>query len=290
MPREKFQNNVRLVLSVAAGALLLLVALEVLLRRSRDFSPDFLASVLLYGLTVLNLTLLLVLLFVLGRNLVRVLLERRRGVLGARLRMQLLLVFLLMAVAPSVLLIFWGSDLIQQTVDRWFNVDVERILSSLQVLGTAVHDGSLDRSRVHARALAREIEGRGLLDPAGQGRLRRVVELRSRELKIDVVNVFTADGEVLAVVNPRLPTPEATLSGDELAQAAQTGQEAEATLPYAGGELARVAVPLRNAQGAVRGAVIASTFIPVGVDAERREVQERYEKYRKAESFKEPIK
>src|SRR5207247_4238931 len=119
--RLKFRNNARLVLAVTAGVLFAFVAFEALLRKSRDFSPDFLASVLLYGLTVLNLTLLLVLLFVLGRNLVRVLLERRRGVLGARLRMQLLLVFLLMAVAPSVLLIFWGSDLIQQTVDRWFN-------------------------------------------------------------------------------------------------------------------------------------------------------------------------
>src|SRR2546428_2701967 len=118
MPREKFQNNVRLVLSVAAGALLLLVALEVLLRRSRDFSPDFLASVLLYGLTVLNLTLLLVLLFVLGRNLVRVLLERRRGVLGARLRMQLLLVFLLMAGGPPRPLIFLGTAPLPQAPER----------------------------------------------------------------------------------------------------------------------------------------------------------------------------
>jgi two-component system nitrogen regulation sensor histidine kinase NtrY len=289
-PRTPFRNNARLVLLTTGGALALLVLVQLLLRKSRDFSPDFLASVLLYGLTVLNISLLLVLLLVLGRNLVRVIMERRRGVLGARFRMRLVIVFVLMAAAPALLLMVVGSDLIQQTVDRWFNVDVERILSSLQVLGTAVHDGGLDRSRVHARALAREIEGRGLLDPAGQGRLRRVVELRSRELKIDVVNVLTAEGEVLAVVNPRLPTPEATVSGDELGQAALAGQEAEDTLPYAGGELARVAVPLRNAQGTVRGAVIASTFIPVAVTAERREVQERYEKYRKAESFKEPIK
>src|SRR5258707_3980372 len=136
MPREKFQNNVRLVLAATAGGLLQLVGLEVLLRRSRDFSPDFMASVLLYGLTVLNLTLLLVLLFVLGRNLVRVLLERRRGVLGARLRMQLLLVFLLMAVGPSVLLIFLGSERIQQTLDRRFNPDRGRIPSASQRLRT----------------------------------------------------------------------------------------------------------------------------------------------------------
>jgi two-component system nitrogen regulation sensor histidine kinase NtrY len=289
--RTPFRNNARLVLLSTGGALGLLVLVQVLLRKSRDFSPDFLASVLLYGLTVLNITLLLVLVFVLGRNLVRVVMERRRGVLGARFRMRLVIVFVLMAAAPALLLMVVGSDLIQQTVDRWFNVDVERILSSLQVLGTAVHDVNLDRSRVHAHALAREIEGRGLLDPAGQGRLRRVVEVRARELKIDMVGVFTTEGEVLAVVNPRLPTPEAAISsGDELAQAAQAGQEAEATVPYAGGELARVGVPVHDAQGKVRGAVVASTFIPVAVTAERREVQERYEKYRKAESFKEPIK
>src|SRR6266496_3390926 len=273
MPREKFQNNVRLVLSVGAGALLLLVALEVLLRRSRDFSPDFLASVLLYGLTVLNLTLLLVLLFVLGRNLVRVLLERRRGVLGARLRMQLLLVFLLMAVAPSVLLIFWGSDLIQQTVDRWFNVDVER-------------------SRIHARVLTTEVERRGLLEPSREGRLRRTVEARARELHIDLVNVFGPEGERLAVMDPHLPPAVSfdSASGEALAEAALAGREAEATVPFAAGELVRVAVPVRGADRAVKGVVMVGSFIRGEVAGEAREVQERYTKFRKAQSFSGPIK
>src|SRR3954463_8663614 len=180
-PRTPFRNNARLVLLTTGGALGLLLLVQFLLRKSRDFSPDFLASVLLYGLTVLNITLLLVLLFVLGRNLVRVVMERRRGVLGARFRLRLVIVFVLMAAAPALLLMLVGSDLIQQTVDRWFNGDVERILSSLQVLGTAVHDSTLDRSRVHAHALAREIEARGLLEPPGQGRLRRVMEARARD-------------------------------------------------------------------------------------------------------------
>ena len=49
----------------------------------------------------------------------------------------LLLVFLLMAIAPSLLLLIVGSDLIQQTVDRWFNVDVERILASSESLAAS---------------------------------------------------------------------------------------------------------------------------------------------------------
>jgi len=292
MAREKFQNNVRLVLAVTAAVLLLLFTLEVLLRRSRDFSPDFLASVLLYGLTVLNLTLLLVLLFVLGRNLVRVLLERRRGVLGARLRMQLLLVFLLMAVAPSFLLILVGSDLIQQTVDRWFNVDVERILSSSQALGTALRESVAGRSRIHARVLAAEVERRRLLETAGGGRLRRTVEARARELQLDLVNVFGRDGERLAVMDPHLPAAASfdSASGEALAEAALAGREAEATVPFAAGELVRVAVPVRGADRKVTGVVMVGSFIPGEVAGEAREVLERYTKFRKAQSASGPIK
>src|SRR5215470_9433854 len=156
MPRPPaFRNNARLVLLATTGAVLAFVAVQVLLRKSRDFAPDFLASVLLYGLTVLNLTLLLVLVFILGRNLVRVLMERRRKVLGARFRMRLLLVFLLMAVGPSVLLIMVGSDLIRQTVDRWFSVDVERILTSSQAIGVGLRQSVAENTRLHARFLAR---------------------------------------------------------------------------------------------------------------------------------------
>ncbi|HEY3120726.1 MAG TPA: ATP-binding protein [Vicinamibacteria bacterium] len=286
-----FRNNAPLILLCAAAALLILLGTEVVLRTSRDFSPDFLASVLLYGLTVVDLTLLLVLVFVLGRNLVRVVMERRRRVLGARFRMRLALVFLLMAVAPALLLVVVGSDLIHQTIDRWFNVDVERILSSSQALGGALRATIGDRDRVHARTLAREIAARGLLDPAGQGRLRRTVEVRSRDLQLDMVNVVTRGGELLAVVDPRLPTTvDATASAEELAESALAGREAEATIPFGAGELLRVAVPVTGRDGAVAGALLVSSFLPGEVAAEAREVEQHYVKFKKAQAFKDPIK
>jgi two-component system nitrogen regulation sensor histidine kinase NtrY len=289
--RRPFRNNSRLISLATLGALVVFAGVQLLLRKSRDFAPDFLASVLLYGLTVLNITLLLVLLVYLGRNLVRVLMERRRKMLGARLRMRLVLVFLLMAVAPSLVLIVVGSDLIQQTVDRWFNVDVERILSSSQTLGMALREAVADRGRVHARVLARELQARGLLAPAEQGRLRRTVELRARELRMDMVSVFGGQGELVAVRDPRLPREaDAGPSAEALAEAALTGREIEATLPFTGGELVRVAVPVREGGGAVRGAVLVSMLMPEGVAAEAREVQERYTKFRKAEAYKDPIK
>ena len=291
MPRERFQNNAKLVLAVTSGLLVVFLLAELLLRKSRDFQPDFLASALLYGLTVLNLSLLLVLVFVLGRNLVRMLMEWRRGVFGARLRVQLLLVFLLMAIAPSMLILLVGSDLIRQTVDRWFNVDVERMLASSQTLGAAFEASALETSRVHARLLAREIEARGLLSAEAQGRLRHAMELRARERELDLVNVYAAGSEVVAVMDPRLP-PAASwdaASAEALAQAALADREVEASVAFGAGRLARVAAPVRGADGKPAGAVVVSRFVPAEVASAVHEVRDGYTKFRKTQTYREPI-
>ncbi len=291
MPRPRIQNNVRLVAAITVGLLTVFLLSELVLRKSQDFQTEFLASALLFGLTVLNFSLLLVLLFVLGRNLVRMLMEWRRGVFGARLRVQLLLVFLLMAVAPSVLLLLVGSDLIRQTVDRWFNVDVERILASSQVLEASLRESAADRSRVHAQALAREIRARGLLGTEQLGRLRRTVGARARELEIDLVNVYTREGEIVAVMDPRLPpaTSWDAVSTDTLAEAALEGREEQAIVAFGTGELARVAVPVRAADGTAEGAVVVSGFVPADVSRAARDVHDHYTKFRKTQTFREPI-
>jgi two-component system nitrogen regulation sensor histidine kinase NtrY len=289
--RTRFQNNARLVAAVTVGLLTVFLVAEWVLRKSRDFEPDFASSALLFGLTVINLSLLLVLVFVLGRNLVRMLMEWRRGVFGARLRVQLLLVFLLMAVAPSVLLLLVGSDLIHQTVDRWFNVDVERILSSSQVLEMSLRESAAHRSRVYARALAREIRARGLLGEAQLGRLRRTVGARARELEIDLVNVFSPEGEIVAVMDPRLPptTSWDAASAEALAEAALADREAEAIVAFGAGELVRVAVPVRGADGQATGAVVVSSFLPAEVARAGRDVRDHYTKFRKTQTYRDPI-
>jgi two-component system nitrogen regulation sensor histidine kinase NtrY len=201
-------------------------------------------------------------------------------------------VFLLMAAAPSTLLLLVGSDLLRQTVDRWFNVDAERMLVSAQARGAALESSLVRSSRVHARLLAREIEARGLLAPTEQGRLRRAMEVRARERALDLVNVYASDGsEVVAVMDPRLP-PAASwdaASGRALAQAALSGQEAEASVAFGAGRLARVAAPVRDARGQPEGAIVVSSFIPAEAASAVRDVREGYTKFRKTQTYREPI-
>ena len=290
-PRPPFRDNPRLVFALALGALLLLLGVQALVRKSGEFSPDFLATVLLFGLTVLNLSLLLMLVFVLVRNLVRVVMERRRGVLGARLRMRLLLVFLSIAMLPSILLVFIGSELIQQTVDRWFSVDVERIVTSSQAIGGTLRDTKAAQARVHARWLASEVEARRLLEPGAEAALRRFVTRRTTELNLDLVNVFTRDGEPVAVMNPRVTAlPRDGGFASSLVETALAGREAEAAMPAGDGELFRAAVPLRGTDGKVKAAVVVSAFLSGAVAADLREVEDRYKAFVNAKAAKGPIK
>ena len=175
--RRPFRNNVRLVLLATVGALAVFVLLQLLLQRSQDFAPDFLASVLLYSLTVVNLCLLLILVLVLSRNLVRVVMERRRRVLGARFRMQAAA-----GVPPD------GGGAVgapdrgghrPHPPDGGPLVQRRRRAHRVVVAGAGARRCAspyADRSRIHARALARELQVRGLLTPAGQGGLRRAVQ------------------------------------------------------------------------------------------------------------------
>ncbi len=289
-PRTPVRNNARLIVGLILGVLAILAGSEFLLRKSRDFSPDFLASVLLYGLTVVNLTLVLILIVILGRNVVRLVMERRRGTLGARFRMRLTLVFLLMAVGPSVVLIAVGSNIIQQTIDRWFNVDVERLLSASQSLATNLRETVAERGRRGARVLARELAASGAPETS-RDRLRALVESRAGDLRLDGVSLFVPGREVFAVMSPRLSEdlPEVD-KGDPQISTAFTGAEIETSVPLPDGEALRAAAPIRGPDGQVKAVVLAFTVLPGQVTTDAREVEERYARFRTAESFKTPIK
>jgi two-component system nitrogen regulation sensor histidine kinase NtrY len=129
-PRKSFTDNTRALL---AGIVILLAALAGLLtlaRRSRELAPDFLTEFVLYALSATNLAMLVVLVFVLARNIVKLVVERRRALPFARFRAKLVAVLLGMTLIPAVLVLLVGSELIRNSVDRWFNSPMEEVLGS----------------------------------------------------------------------------------------------------------------------------------------------------------------
>ena len=156
--RRPFRDNPRLILAGIGILAAALVAILALANRPPRFSPDFLTEFVLYALSAADLTMLVALVFVLARNIVKLVVERRHALPFARFRAKLVALLLGMTLVPTVLVLIVGSELISTSVDRWFNAPMDEILSSAnQIAGDYYHERQMlvaDHASRIARALA----------------------------------------------------------------------------------------------------------------------------------------
>ena len=115
------------------GALILLliilfVVIESIIRGTQQISPISVTNMLLSLLQIIVILLFLILLFVLGRNLVKLYLERKRKVLGSKFKTKLLVFFISLSLIPTLLLFFFASDFITRNIEQWFKTPIDKIL------------------------------------------------------------------------------------------------------------------------------------------------------------------
>jgi len=105
------------------------------------------------GLVLANLCTVLLLVAILAGRLTRVWVERRRGSAGSRLHVRLVLLFGVVAVAPSIVVACFAVAFFHFGIQAWFNDPVRQaVTESLQV-----SRGYLDEHRDNIRAVALEM-------------------------------------------------------------------------------------------------------------------------------------
>ncbi len=300
--RTPLRDNTRVILGGILVLLGVLAAVVMIARRSARLAPDFLTEFVLYALSATNLAMLVALVFVLARNIIKLLVERRRALPFARFRAKLVAALLGLTLVPAVLVLLVGSELIRNSVDRWFNAPMDEVLSSAnQIAG----DYYQERHRLltnEAERLARVLGGVDL-GAAGAGVVRDLVAPAVTQGRLHLVEVYrvapawgnakTREVEALVdVAAPILPRDYSRDSADRLATHTVVG-DAEPRLiePLTGGgELMRSAslVRARNG-GAVTGVVIASEFLAGEFAARARRMTEAYEDYNQLRVLKQPL-
>src|SRR5258708_11058080 len=116
--RRPFWDNARLILAGIAVLAATLAGILGLGTRTLRYSPDFLTEFVLDALSAADLTMLLALVFVLARNIVKLFVERRRGLPFARFRAKLVALLLAMTLVPTIVVLIVGSQLILSNIDR----------------------------------------------------------------------------------------------------------------------------------------------------------------------------
>jgi two-component system nitrogen regulation sensor histidine kinase NtrY len=188
-------------LLILAGTTLIYYAVQ----KAKELSPEALNSqVLLFVLANINVLLIFGILFVLLRGIVKLVLDRQRGIIGSRFRTKLAITWVATSLIPVLILFFFASDLLRTSIDRWFNTPVSRILTN----GEAIAQMSEDQSAAMAAAAAREIAASS---PAGDASQLDVALSHVQQFHtVDMVGLYRSGTLVRVVANPRAPIHEAS--------------------------------------------------------------------------------
>jgi len=278
-----------------------LISLLALASRSATLAPDFLTEVVLYALSATNLTILVALGFVLARNIVKMLVEKRRGLPFAHFRAKMVAMLLGMTLIPAVLVLLVGSGVINNSVDRWFNAPMDDVLSSANAIAGDFYEERQRLVSAKAQQLARAL-GAIDLSLSSAASVRAIVEPDVLQERVGLVEVYRIESSgasdapilipVVDVGTTTLPRTAAAASADLLAARVAAGElSAPMVEPMAdGGDLIRSAVPVRaSPEAPLQGVVIASEYVTSQFAARARRMTEAYEDYQQLSVLQRPL-
>ena len=225
----------------------------------------------LYALTAADLTMLVALVFVLARNIVKLVVERRKALPFARFRAKLVVLLLVMTFVPSVLVLIVGSELIRTSVDRWFNTPMDEILSSANKIASDYYRERQMLVSDHATRIARAL-GRVDLTATDVRPIRDLLAPDVTLQRVQMVEVYRVARSVgslprvepvVDVAAPALPPGYSRAAADRLAAQALSGSSDTSSIETLGnaGDLLHAAAVIRGRDGRPTGVVVATDYL-----------------------------
>ena len=289
--RERFARHRKDTRFVAAGLGLLLVVFTSIyyaMQKGRDL-PDVLVTnkVLLFALRNANFVLILVIVFVLSRNLLRLWLDRRQRVLGARFKTKLIATYVGLSLLPVLLLFFYGNELLRGAIERWFSGSLRTVLEQSNSVAQALQTEVDGRNFREAARLARLLAGADLDDTVGRDSIAARLERAREESGVHFLGLYRGTDFVHAVVDPRSGLNDLPEVGRQLLAAAVENGRAARVLQPAGVRgrliLAAAAAPPAGGGDGRRLVVVAGTLLDPVVSATSEELIQAYQSYRQLE-------
>jgi two-component system nitrogen regulation sensor histidine kinase NtrY len=297
--RRPFRDNPRLILGGIVFLLIVLVALVALANRTPYFSPDFLTEFVLYALSAADLTMLAALLFVLARNIIKLIVERLRALPFARFRAKLVALLLGMTLVPATLVLIVGSELIRTNIDRWFNAPMGEILSSANQIASDYYQQRQAVLADHATRIARTLAATDL-NGADVRPIRDLLAPEVNERRVQMLAVYrvgAANGSrptlepVVDVTAPQLPAGYSRAPADRLAAQALGGGAETRSIETLGtsGDLLLAAAVIRSGDRRATGVVVATDYLTGELAMRSRRMTEAFESYNKLRVLRRPL-
>jgi two-component system nitrogen regulation sensor histidine kinase NtrY len=211
----------------------------------------FLTKLILLSLLNLTIIALLILMFFVGKSLVKLYFERRYKVLGYKFKTKLVVILVVLTLIPAAFLFIVSSGLITNYIDRWFAPQLRQPLDMSIEIAKAVYEIERQKTLDYAKTLS-----------AGK----------------------TTAGNYTVRHLTKIPK-DAT----ETVRAAFEGKADVEVISGGKGDTVRAVVP-EYKKGKQTGVIVVESFIPGKITNNVEKIKDAYENYLTLESWKVPIK
>lgn len=249
-------------------------------------------SIIALALINLNILLVLLFLFLIFRNLFKLVLERRRGVPGAKLRSKLIGAFIALSLVPTMLLFFVSAGFISNSIDNWFNNQVEQALDESLSVAQTYYRNSETNALYYADQLAHRIRQDKLLNEENLPQLRDLIKEKQEEYNLGIVEVFSATHEELVrIANPKLPIIEITAATSDPVREGLQGVRFSQITPVGKADLIRGIVPVQSNWNPkdIVGVVVVNYYVPYSLINKMQEIASSVDQYKTTKSIKNQI-
>ncbi len=253
----------------------------------------FSSSIIAFALININVILLLLLLFLTVRNVVKLLFERKKSIMGAKLRTKLVLAFVTLSLLPTVILFFVSVQFISSSIEYWFSLQIERSLKSSLEVGQDYYKEITDEILSFGNNLGRVITYEGFMIPSRKEKLEKFIDEKRKELGLASLQVFSTKLDLMAVSKDhRIDLTAFKGPGpDILKKSIEKGADSQYIQPSPHGDLVSGIVPVfsRTASKAVVGLVASAKFVPGAFVNRLQAISKGLEEYRQLKMLKTPI-
>jgi two-component system nitrogen regulation sensor histidine kinase NtrY len=250
-------------------------------------------NILVYGLTSINVILIIFLIFLIVRNVVKLFYERRRGIIGSKLRTKLVAAFVGLSLVPTILLFIFALNFLTYSIDFWFSIKIGDALNRSLEVAQVYYQQTAEQAKFNARQISTDITRNRLYERERVEYLKNLINQRQKNYKVGMVETYF-DFQKQSMVFADTEHPE--LVGVNLApkvlEDIYSGKEASTVQPTNVGEAITGIVPVFSSAvpTEVIGRIAVSYSIPKGFVDKLRNIANASEQYGQIKLLKNPIK
>ncbi|MBW2574785.1 MAG: PAS domain-containing protein [Deltaproteobacteria bacterium] len=250
-------------------------------------------TILMFILININLLLLILLIFLVFRNLVKLLYDRKRKVMGAKLRTKLVVAFITLSLLPTIILFFFSITFITNSIEFWFSAPVEKALENSLLVGRSLYWQAEESSQFFMERISYQIETKKLLDPAKKKALSRYIQVVQREFNLNAVELYDANANRLTfALSPELENaPFGVVSADNLLKEMPQKGVRSISESMIAGELIRTigTIPFGVKRTNTEAFVVLTRLMPPDLSENMVSISRGFEEYQQIKLLKKPI-